>query len=171
MCRILEYFILFAVVILLQVFVFDSLQTGRYFTPFVYPAFVILLPMEISGWLLLLLAAATGVTMDVFMGTPALNTIATVFLAFCRPGVLKLFVEKDVLDEGGIPNIARLGTARFIRYSTALLLLFNAVFFVLETMTLTGIGYTLLRIVLSTAASAAVVYFCQLLFVIHKSKI
>lgn len=168
MQRILEYILLFVIVVALQVFFFDNLQLSLYIRPFVYLAFLILLPMESKGYLLLLLGLLTGFTMDLFMGTPAVNTIATVFIAFCRPTLLRLFVGKEIIEEGGIPTVRKIGMGKFIRYSLAVILLHSILFFTLETMTTTGIAFTLLRIVASTLCTAIAVFFCQLLFVVQK---
>ena len=170
MHRLLQYILLFLAVVALQIFLFDNLQLSLYVHPFVYLAFVLLLPMEIKGYLLLLLALLVGATIDLFSGMPAVNTIATVFIAFCRPTVLRLFVGKDVLEDGGIPNVRKLGVGKFLRYAFVLILLHSFVFFVLETMTLTGFGYTALRIGISAVCTTIVVYFCQLLFKSNSSR-
>lgn len=171
MHRFLEYALLLFVVVVLQVFLFDNLRTGFYLNPFVYPAFVILLPVKVRGYLLLLLAALVGVVMDVFMGTPAINTMATVFMAFCRPGVLRLFLGRDELDEGGVPNIRKMGVRRFLYYSAILVLIHSAAFFMLETFGASGLGYTLAKTAVSVVSSVVVIYLCQLLFIVNRSKI
>lgn len=171
MYKILENTLLFVVVVLLQVFLFDNLQVGAYINIFVYIAFVIMLPMETNSSLVLILAALLGVTMDIFMGTPALNTISTTLVAFCRPTMLNFFVGKDEVNAGGVPNINRIGMAKFIRYSFVLVLIHSASFFMFESMSLAGIGFFILRILLSAICSIIAVYFCQLLFVVNRSKI
>lgn len=171
MYRILEYTLLFIVVAALQVFLFDNLHTGFYLNPFIYPAFILLLPIGIRGTVLLLLAAGTGLVMDVFMGTAGINTMATTLMAFCRPTVMRLFISSDILDDGGIPNIARIGSRKFIFYSTTLVLIHSTAFFFLETLAASGLGYTLLKILISTVSSVIVIYFCQLLFVFRRAKV
>ena len=88
MYRLLEYGILFFVMVILQVFLFSRIGISIYVNPLVYIAFLILLPMEIAGALLLVLGMVLGMTVDFFMGTAGINTIATLFAAFCRPAVL-----------------------------------------------------------------------------------
>ncbi len=109
MYRTLEYTILFVVMALLQVFLFSRIGVSVYIHPLAYVAFIILLPMEIAPLLLLTLGLLMGVTMDVFMGTAGINTIATLFVAFCRPTLLNLLAGKDEVKDGGIPNVNRLG--------------------------------------------------------------
>ena len=55
MYRLLEYGILFFVMVILQVFLFSRIGISIYVNPLVYIAFLILLPMEIAGALLLVL--------------------------------------------------------------------------------------------------------------------
>ena len=107
MYRTLEYTILFVVMALLQVFLFSRIGVSVYIHPLAYVAFIILLPMEIAPLLLLTLGLLMGVTMDVFMGTAGINTIATLFVAFCRPTLLNLLAGKDEVKDGGIPNVNR----------------------------------------------------------------
>jgi hypothetical protein len=164
MHRFLQYTLLFLTAVALQIFLFDNLQLSLYVHPLIYLAFILLLPMEINPYLLLLLAVPTGMAVDLFSGMPAVGTIATVFVAFCRPAVLRLFVGRELVREGGVPNAAKLGAGKFLRYSFTLILLHSILFFSLETLTMTGIGYTLLRIAVSAACTTLAVWFFQLLF-------
>lgn len=164
MHRFLHYLLMLLTAVALQIFLFDNLQLSLYIHPLIYIAFVLLLPMETRPLVTLLLAAALGLTVDLLGGMPAVGTIATVFTAFCRPAALRLFVGREVVREGGEPNASRIGAGKFMRYATAMILIHGILFFTLETMSLTGIGYTALRIVVSTACTAVAVWFFQLLF-------
>ncbi len=168
MQKILEYSILFVVIVILQVFLFSRIGISMYVSPLVYIVFVLLLPMEISGALLLLLALLLGVTVDFFMGTSGINTIATLFVAFCRPAALYLLVGKDEVKDGGVPNVNRLGRPKFLRYAGLLILLHSTLFFLLETLSWRFFHLTLLRIVLSSAVCLLLVYFCQRLFSVNR---
>lgn len=117
MYRLIEYAILYVVMVILQVFLFSRIGISVYVHPLAYIAFIILLPMSIPGAALLLLATALGMTIDLFMGTAGINTIATLFVAFCRPAALALLFGKDEVKEGGVPNVNRVGLARFLRYA------------------------------------------------------
>ena len=59
MRRMLDYLLLFLVVVVLQVFLFDNLDTGLYLHPMIYMAFILLLPVETVPILVLLLGLAT----------------------------------------------------------------------------------------------------------------
>ena len=161
MYRTLEYTILFVVMALLQVFLFSRIGVSVYIHPLAYVAFIILLPMEIAPLLLLTLGLLMGVTMDVFMGTAGINTIAT---------LLNLLAGKDEVKDGGIPNVNRLGIKKFIKYASFMVLLHSTVFFIFETLSLHFFYLTLLRILLSSAVTLLLVYFCQRLFSVNRQK-
>ena len=118
----------------------------------------------------LMLGLLMGVTMDVFMGTAGINTIATLFVAFCRPTLLNLLAGKDEVKDGGIPNVNRLGIKKFIKYASFMVLLHSTVFFIFETLSLHFFYLTLLRILLSSAVTLLLVYFCQRLFSVNRQK-
>ena len=152
------------VVVALQIFLFDNLQLNLYVHPFIYLAFVLLLPMQTPGYLLLLLAAATGLTMDFLNGTPAVHTIATTAAAFCRPALLRLFAGKELITDGGIPNVRRIGTGKYFRYLLVFIVIHAGVFFAFEALTTVDIVQTLLRVGGSVACTMAVIWPVQRIF-------
>ena len=143
MYRLLEYGILFFVMVILQVFLFSRIGISIYVNPLVYIAFLILLPMEIAGALLLVLGMVLGMTVDFFMGTAGIK-------------------------EGGVPNVNRIGLKRFLRYAGVIVLLHGTVFFVLESLTWSFFYLNLLRIICSSVITLLLVYFCQKLFAVNR---
>ncbi|MDD3107642.1 MAG: rod shape-determining protein MreD [Alistipes sp.] len=168
MYRLLEYSLLFILLVLLQIFVFSRIEISVYIHPLIYVAFILLLPMEISAVGLLLLSGVMGVFMDFFMASAGLNTIAALFTAFCRPLWLLLLLGKDEVHDGGIPNVHRLGQGRFLKYISVLVLIHSATFFLFETLSFHYFYITLLRIVLSSLVTIGLVYFCQRFFAVSR---
>ena len=154
MHRTLPYLALFAVVVLLQVFLFDNLSISIYLNPLVYVAFIVLL---LSG-------LATGVTMDLAMGAAGVNTIATLLIAFTRPTLLGLLYPRDDIREGGIPSTGRLGNRVFLNYLIVLVLVHHAVFFSLEALSWAHIVRTIVRTVASGAVSVAFIWVIARIF-------
>ena len=95
MRQIIEYALLFLVLVLLQVFLFSNLELSVYLNPLIYIAFIILLPIETAPVLVLGLGLLMGLTMDVAMGAAGLNTLATLPVAFLRGALLRLTCSKD----------------------------------------------------------------------------
>lgn len=169
MHRIVEYTLLFLALVLLQVFLFDKIGITLYVSPLIYVAFIILLPVEIPGALLLGLALVTGVTMDFFMALAGVNTAATLFMAFCRPAALNYLAGREEVREAGVPDVNRLGGKRFVRYTYVLILLHHLVFFVLESLSWKYLYITLIRALLSSLLTLLLVYFSQRLFATGRS--
>ena len=144
MHRTLPYLALFAVVVLLQVFLFDNLSISIYLNPLVYVAFIALLPLDTPPIVLLLSGLATGVTMDLAMGAAGVNTIATLLIAFTRPTLL--------------------GNRVFLNYLIVLVLVHHAVFFSLEALSWAHIVRTIVRTVASGAVSVAFIWVIARIF-------
>ena len=162
MHRTLPYLALFAVVVLLQVFLFDNLSISIYLNPLVYVAFIALLPLDTPPVVLLLSGLATGVTMDLAMGAAGVNTIATLLIAFARPTRLGLLYPRDDIREGGIPSTGRLGNRVFLNY--LIVLVHHAVFFSLEALSWAHIVRTIVRTVASGAVSVAFIWVIARIF-------
>lgn len=170
MIRLLEYTLTFILLLILQEFVFDNINLGGVVNPYIYIMFILLLPLDTPGWGLLILGFGTGAAVDFMSGTAGLQTICSTWLAFVRPSVVGLLLGKDLVYEGGLPTAGRVGTARFIRYVGALVLLFNIPFFILEDMAGTP-WIVALRILLSSIFSIGIIYFLHLPFVHTRLKV
>lgn len=169
MLRLLEYGSTFAILVILQEFVFDNINIGGVVNPYIYIMFILMLPLEIPGWLLLLLGFGAGATIDFTAGTVGIQTICSTWLACVRPTVVSTFIGKDEVYDGGIPTAGRLGPLRFIRYVAIMVLLFNIPLFILED--LGGSPWIItLRIVCSSLFSTIIIYFLHLPFVNTKVK-
>ena len=156
MHRTLPYLALFAVVVLLQVFLFDNLSISIYLNPLVYVAFIALLPLDTPPIVLLLSGLATGAA--------GVNTIATLLIAFARPTLLGLLYPRDDIREGGIPSTGRLGNRVFLNYLIVLVLVHHAVFFSLEALSWAHIVRTIVRTVASGAVSVAFIWVIARIF-------
>ncbi|WP_298063794.1 rod shape-determining protein MreD [uncultured Rikenella sp.] len=170
MIRFLEYTATFVLLLILQEFVFDNINFGGVVNPYIYIMFLILLPLDIPGWLLLLLGFGAGVAVDFMSGIAGLHAIVSTWLAFVRPTVVGLLLGKDFVYEGGIPTAGRVGAGKFLRYVAAMVLLFDIPFFILEDLS-GSVGVIVLRIVLSSAFSVGIIYFLHLPFVHTQLKV
>lgn len=146
---------MFLLLLLLQVLVFNSMRFGGYANPYVYLLFILLLPIDVSGWTLLFSAFFVGLTIDVFQDSLGMHAAATVFMAFCRPAVIRLISVKSDFEPGTMPGIATQGLTWVTTYTLLLVLLHHVPLFFLEIFRFTEFGQTLSRILLSTALSSA----------------
>lgn len=164
MYRTLPYLGLFAVTVLLQVFLFDNLSISIYLNPLIYIAFIALLPLDTPPVALLGAGFGIGLVMDYAMGAAGINTIATLLIAFLRPTLVNLLYGHDNAKEGGVPSSARMGNRIFIRYLLLLTLIHHTVFFLLEALSWERLPFTVLRILLSTALSGLFIWIIARIF-------
>lgn len=162
MQRFIEYIIGLILLILLQVLVCNRIDIYGVVNPYLFIMFLVMLPMEFRGAKSLMVGFLLGILMDAISGTAGLFTITSTWLAFIRPGVLNLMVGRNLTEIGGVPTSSRLGWAKFLGYTAAMVLLFNIPLFSLEMMTYQGLLWTLLRIVASSIATIILISVCNL---------
>ncbi|MBN1133094.1 MAG: rod shape-determining protein MreD [Bacteroidales bacterium] len=151
----------FIVVILLQVLLFDNIMLNGYLIPYFYLLFIILMPFETPGWLLLIAGFLLGFSIDLFEHTPGMHTAATVFMAFIRPYLLKLFGPRDGYEPDTFPRIFYYGFTWFLKYAVIMVFAHHLILFYLEVFSLNEFFSTFLRIILSTLLSVSVIVLSQ----------
>lgn len=149
----LRYTILAILMVLLQVMVFNNILIGGYINPYVYVLMILLLPVDIEGWVLLVVAFFLGLSIDMFSDSGGMHAAATVFMAFCRPGIIRMISLREDFEQGTAPSINNLGTMWIFTYSFFLIFLHHGALFFLEIFRFTEILLTLKRIILSGAFS------------------
>lgn len=150
---ILRFGLIFVVLILLQVLLFNNIQFSGYVNPYIYLMFIILLPVEIPAWLLLLLSFVTGGIIDFFSGSPGMHSSATVLAGFVRPYVLRLISPRDGYEPNSDPSMIIYGFRWFLIYTVFIVLVHHTALFYLEVFRFTDFFRTLGRVLLSSAFS------------------
>jgi rod shape-determining protein MreD len=165
--KISRYSLIFVLLILLQVLVFNNIRFSGYINPYVYIMFILLLPVEIPSWLLLLISFGMGLLMDVFCSSPGMHASATVLAGFIRPYTLRIVSPRDGYEPGAEPSMFIYGFRWFLIYTSIIILVHHTALFYLEVFRFTGFFRTLLRVLLSSLFS---ITFILLLEYIRKRK-
>jgi rod shape-determining protein MreD len=147
---ILRFSLIFIVLILLQVLIFNNIQFSGYINPYVYVMFIILLPVEIPSWLLLLLSFMTGIIIDLFAGSPGMHSSASVLAGFARPAVLRIVSPRDGYEPRSEPSMLNYGFRWFLTYALLIVLVHHTALFYLEVFRFADFFRTLLRVLLSS---------------------
>jgi rod shape-determining protein MreD len=162
-----RFSLIFIVLILLQILLFNNIQFSGYVNPYVYVMFLLLLPVEIPAWLLLLISFGTGIIIDIFSGTPGMHTSATLLAGFVRPYILRLISPRDGYEPGVNPSMLVYGFRWFLLYAGMIVLIHHTTLFYLEVFRFTDFIRTMLRVLLS---SIFTISFILLLEFIRKGK-
>ena len=123
----------FVLLVFLQLFVLNNIQFSGFVNPYLYIMFILLLPFEIAGWFMMILAFILGMVMDFASATIGYHTMATVFMAYFRFHLLRFIAPRDGYETGMSPTIPSLGFAWFFKYSSILTLAHHLVLFWIES--------------------------------------
>jgi rod shape-determining protein MreD len=151
--RIFRFSLIFVLLIMLQVLLFNNIQFSGYVNPYVYLMFILLLPVEIPSWLLLLLAFSTGLIMDFFSSSPGMHTFATVIAGFIRPYILRIISPRDGYEPGAAPSMMTYGFRWFMTYTLLIVLIHHMALFYIEVFRFSDFFSTMLRVLLSSLFS------------------
>jgi hypothetical protein len=159
--ELLKYLWQFLILVAAQLLVFNNIELSGYINPYVYVLFILLLPFNIPKALLLFVAFALGLVIDLFMGTPGVHSTATVLMAFSRPRVLALFSPREGYQTGTLPRMQQFGPEWFLKYTVILVLIHHFVLFYLEVLTLHHFFSTFLRAFLSAIFTSLIIFISQ----------
>ena len=95
-----------------------------------------------------------GLGVDLFSDTPGMNAASAVLLAFLRPHLLRLFAPRD-LTGNFAPSARTMGTAAFLKYAAACVLLHHTVLISLDYFSAAHVGLLALHILASTVLTLA----------------
>jgi rod shape-determining protein MreD len=151
----------FVVLLLLQLLLFNNIRFSGFINPYVYVLFFILLPFDFSGSLMLVLALAMGLILDLFMGTPGVHSLATVLIAFIRPGMLNLIAPHDGYNLNSLPRVSHMGLIWFIKYAAIIVVIHHLVLFYAEAFSFAHFFFTLLKVLLSSVFTLAFIVLSQ----------
>lgn len=153
--RLLKYSLIFIVLVLLQVLLFNNIEFSGYVNPYIYVLFILILPMEIPSWILLIISFFTGLIVDIFTGSIGIHSSASLFAGFCRPYVLRIISPRDGYEQGSELSLGNYGLYWFFVYTGVIVLIHHTVLFYFEVFSFKGFFRTLLRVILSSAFTIA----------------
>jgi rod shape-determining protein MreD len=150
---IIRFGLIFIILMLLQVLLFNNIQFSGYINPYVYIMFILLLPVETPAWILLLSSFAAGSVVDFFSGSPGMHASASVLTAFVRPYVLRIISPRDGYEANPELSMINYGFRWFFTYTLLIVLVHHTALFYLEVFRFADFFRTMLRVLLSSLFS------------------
>ena len=158
----------FVVFAALQVLVLSRIGAGeewaRYVQPLLYPVVVLLLPVGLPTVVVLAVAFALGLAIDVFVGAIGIHAAALVITGFARSAALALLEPREGYNIGQVPTRRQFGMQWFASYAAILLGVHVFSYFAVEAFTFVYIGEILMRAVGSFCVSMILVLLYVLVF-------
>ena len=135
--------LLFVVLILLQVTVFNQISVFGFATPFLYIYFLLKLPVGRNVFYVITMGFLMGFIIDIFLNTPGINAVATTLVAAFRQPIVHKFYDKKE-DENMIPGI-HFSFGTFARFSLLIVSIHQTLLHGLESFSLFNPHILLLR--------------------------
>lgn len=130
---------------------------------YIYPLFILLLPVGMIDAVVLLMAFIYGLCIDAFYDTPGLFASAAVAVAAARPLVLAILEPRGGYEQGKAPTKYNLGTRWFVQYSSILMLWHTIWVVALEQLSLFS-WFSVLIWLMTFALSMLIIILYQFLF-------
>ncbi len=123
--------VMFVILTLAQVLVFNHIQLLGCATPLLYVYLLLRINRFSPRWATLLWGFALGLTIDTFSNTPGLASASMTLLALLQPYILNLFIAHDNQDNL-TPSFRTLSPGKYVSYSSICVSIFCLAFFSLE---------------------------------------
>ncbi len=134
-----RYIFNFFFFIFLQVIILNKIEFSGFINPYLYVLFLLTLPFETPGWLLLVLASFLGLSIDMFSNTPGMHMAATLIMAYLRRFVLLRISPRDGYELGTLPTPTFYGFPWFFKYAGLLVLIHHFTYFIIESFSFSNI--------------------------------
>lgn len=150
--------------IIIQVTLLNNINLHNTINPYIYVLFVLLLPLNTPIWGLLLLSFVMGLIVDTFNNTPGLHTAAILFMAYCRPLVLRFITPRGGYENEPTPSLKNMGDRWFITYASILVVLHHLILFYLEVFRMSEFFITFFRVIMSAIFTMTLILIGQYFF-------
>lgn len=147
--------------VFVQLLILNELEVHGFIRPFIYPLFILLLPVKTPTWLLMLIAFAIGLLVDIYANTLGFHAAASVFMAYCRPFILRLNTPRDGYDNIEGPVLPVMGIAWSVLFLAMSVLLHHLLLFFIEAGSFATFVQTITKVLLNTLFSVLLMLLYQ----------
>ena len=146
----------YAIVMLLQVLLFNQLQLWGVCHPYIYILCLLMMPITLPHSIDMVIGAVIGLVMDVFCNSLGVHMAGCILLMFIRPYLLGAIVnDKDRLNEQ--ISLRAIGMEALIKYVVILVLVHHLTVFLLAAWSWAHIGYVLLETLVSSIITILII--------------
>lgn len=147
-----------------QVLVLKQINLGgaefNYINIFLYPVFLMFLPISTPAWAMIGIGFFYGYSIDVFSDTIGMHAATCVFSAYIRSFLLGILEPQGGYKEGTSPTRSRMGFPWFLRYASIFMLAHILFFFFVEVFT----PLYIVRILTYTLPSFLISFVCVMIY-------
>lgn len=129
---VIRHFFTFIILCVVQALVLNHINLFGCATPLLYVYFILLFRRGFPKWAVLLWSFMLGLCIDIFSNTPGVAAASTTLLGLLQPYLLNVFIPRDSVEDL-MPSIKTLGMARYLYYTVICVLIYNVLFFSIES--------------------------------------
>lgn len=141
-----------------QVFILDEISIALWLRPMIFPIIILLLPFEWRAIWVILTTLVLGVFMDMAVGGAGLYTSTLLPVAVTRNWILYLTTRRSVESGDQTSLLSRMPLRQVMIYVGAMLLIYNVMFFALESLSTVDTMQLIATIICSTILSVVIAW-------------
>jgi hypothetical protein len=131
--------------------------------PMIYIVFIFSLPFNTPKWLVVLLGVFCGFLMDIFCGAIGFHALATLTMAFCRAGLIRLIPLRLEREEHLLPIFYDMKLGWYLRYAFCLTFLHHFVYYFADVFSFHNFNKLLWVVSANTLCSLLCIFLIQVL--------
>lgn len=148
--EILKFALMFVVLTLCQVVVFNHICLFGVAIPLVFIYFIIKLPVSLGINWAMTVAFLLGLTVDILSNTQGMNALCCTLLAVTRLPALHLYMPRQDTISNPEPSLHSLGASVFMKYAVTVAAIYCTLFFLIEAFAFFDVLHMILKIISST---------------------
>jgi hypothetical protein len=153
---------------LLQIVIFKQIQFGipgmSNVKIFIYPVFIMIMPIRISRQMILVFGFLIGLSMDFFYESPGVHAATATFIAYVRSGILEVLEPRGGYNVQSSPTRFHHGASWFFAYSAIFMFVFMFFYYSVDFFTFFFILDILKNSVLGFGLSIIIIWILQFIF-------
>lgn len=162
-----KYIIRFVVLMLLQILVFNNIPAIGMISPYLYVAFILLLPVSMSPSLVLLMAFATGFIIDLSINSLGVHASAMTMMAVFRPKILDIMAPRIGYEANNEPLMSVFGFGWAARYTLACVAIHHIMLYFCFTFTVENISFMFVKVLINIILTVLIILITEK-FIIKK---
>lgn len=155
---IIQFIILFFILVLLQVLACNKISIFNVATPFLFIFLFVRLPLTLSVNWVMTIGFFTGLIVDIFSDTQGMNALASTIACALRSPMMKLYIPRKEEISDPIPSSKSLGPSTFLKYVLTFSSCYCFIIVFIEAFTLHNILLSLVRVIACTVLTVILLY-------------
>ena len=156
--------------VVFQIFILNNINFLGYANPYLYLIPIITLPYDTPKWILMIVSIYTGILLDLdpINFRLGMHSSILIFIAFIKPTLQKLILNKKTIEERYPLNLKKIGYKNFSLLAISIILIHNSLIFMMEYFVFFNFYILFLKVIISSLITYIVILITQLITLKNK---